>query len=108
MPSLKSYLAGFISSVVLTLAAYFAVVNHVHNALVIILSLAVIQVVIQLIFFLHLGKGQDASWNLVVFFSTFTIILILVIGSIWIMGHLNYNMTPQDIQNYMNDQSGGV
>ena len=108
MPKLKSYLAGFITSIVLTLAAYFIVVYRVPNAFTIILILAIIQLLAQLIFFLHLGKGEDARWNMVVLLSTVSIILILVVGSIWIMNHLNYNMTPQDINNYMSDQSGGV
>jgi cytochrome o ubiquinol oxidase operon protein cyoD len=61
-----------------------------------------------LVFFLHLGQGKDTKWNLVIMLSTLTIVLIVVIGSIWIMNHLNYNMTPTDINNYMNDQGGGV
>lgn len=108
MGTFKSYLTGFVLSIALTLVAYFAVVNHYHIAALAILVLAIIQLLVQMIFFLHLGKGEDATWNLVVFFSATAIILILVIGSIWIMNHLNYNMTPQDINNYMNDQGGGV
>ena len=101
MATFKSYLTGFILSVILTLAAYFAVTNHASNALLIILALAVVQLVVQLVFFLHLNQGSDRHWNLTVFFSTVSIILILVIGSIWIMNHLNYNMTPGDMNTYM-------
>ena len=111
MPTFKSYFTGFLTSIVLTLTAYFAVVNHLASGQLLIggiIVLALVQCAIQLIYFLHLGKGQNSQWNVIVFFSTFAIILILVIGSIWIMNHLNYNMTPQDINNYMNDQGGGV
>jgi cytochrome o ubiquinol oxidase operon protein cyoD len=109
MGTYKSYITGFVLSVILTLAAYFAVVSEAPKALVIILLLAIAQLFVQLIFFLHLlSKGSNRGWNLAILISAFSIILILVIGSIWIMNHLNYNMTPQDINNYMSDQSGGV
>ena len=108
MPTFRSYVTGFITSVALTLAAYFAVVNHLLNGtslIAAIVVLALIQFIVQLIFFLHFGRGEDGSWNLVIFFSTVGIIFILVVGSIWIMNHLNYNMTPQQLQDYMNSQS---
>jgi cytochrome o ubiquinol oxidase operon protein cyoD len=106
MPTLKSYTTGFIFSVILTLAAYFAVVNNVSNWLAIILVLAVLQVFIQLIFFLHINKGSDRGLNGMVFISTISIILILVIGSLWIMNHLNYNMTPGDMNASMMHMEG--
>jgi cytochrome o ubiquinol oxidase operon protein cyoD len=110
MPTFKSYLTGFVLSVALTLLAFYFVTAHIssghilysHNFLTVAtLALALVQAVIQMLFFLHLNKGENARWNLAVFGSTVCIILILVIGSIWIMGHLNYNMTPQDMNTYM-------
>ena len=101
MATFKSYITGFIFSIALTLMAYFAVANHAPNILPIILTLAIIQLFVQLIFFLHVGKGSDRIWNLVVLFSTVGIVLILVLGSIWIMGHLNYNMTPGQVQEFI-------
>ncbi len=111
MPTLKAYVTGFILSLVLTLGAYFAVVYNLlsGNALTLpILVFAVIQLLVQMIFFLHLHKGEDRKWNFMVLLSTVTIVLILVVGSIWIMNHLNYNMTPSQMNNYMNDQGGAV
>lgn len=92
MPTYKSYITGFLLSLGLTLAAYFAVVNHVALTLWVITGLAMVQLVVQLIFFLHLGQGEDGRWNFAVFLSTVGIVFILVIGTIWIMNHLNYNM----------------
>ncbi|MBI3589095.1 MAG: cytochrome o ubiquinol oxidase subunit IV [Candidatus Liptonbacteria bacterium] len=93
---MKSYLTGFILSIVLTVAAYFAVAEQLfvgQMLVVAIIGLALAQFVVQLLFFLHLGKGTDSRWNLVVLLSAISIVLILVIGSLWIMHHLNYNMT---------------
>lgn len=101
MPTYKTYITGFILSLALTLAAYFAVVWQAPVTLWVIIALAMIQLIVQMVFFLHLGQGEDGHWNLTVFFSTVAIILILVAGSIWIMNHLNYNMTPGDMNIYM-------
>ncbi len=113
--SLASYVAGFVLSVVLTLAAYVIVRIHLssgsfalpHAVLIpAILGLAVVQLVIQLFFFLHIGKESGPRWNLAVLAATIGLIFIIVVGSIWIMNHLNYNMTPQEINQYLIDQSG--
>lgn len=107
MPTYKSYIIGFILCLILTLGAYFAVTNHSPIALAIIMVVALLQFIAQLVFFLHLGQGTDGHWNLAIFFSTLSIIFIIVAGSLWIMAHLNYNMTPAQINTYMNDQGGG-
>jgi len=115
--TLKSYVIGFISSVVLTMTAYILMevhVNSVHETfshpflIFAILTLAIIQLVIQLMFFLHLGNETGPRWNLVVLLSTVGIVLLLVVGSIWIMNHLNYNMmaSPDQMNAYIQSQDG--
>ena len=49
---------------------------------------AVAQLVVQLFFFLHLGRGQDAGWNISIFVFAILIISILMIGTLWIMHNL--------------------
>jgi cytochrome o ubiquinol oxidase subunit IV len=110
----KSYIIGFALSIVLTLAAFFAVVSpasfHLGSGavLVTILVLAVVQLVVQMLFFLHLGSGAGARWRMGVFFATLGLVIIVVLGSLWIMNHLNYNMmmSPTQMQQYINDQQG--
>ena len=106
--TIKPYIIGFVLSLFLTFAAFFIVNQHVtsrhlafsHEVIItIILVLAIAQLFIQLIFFLHMGKEQKPRWNLAVFISFIGMILIIVIASIWIMYHLNYNMTPIEMQN---------
>ena len=86
--------------------------NGVPGALVspllvgVVLVLAMIQLAVQLIFFLHLGLSKGARWNSVMFVITFSGIAVIVIASIWIMAHLNYNMTPEQMRQYINGQSG--
>jgi cytochrome o ubiquinol oxidase operon protein cyoD len=108
--SLKGYLIGFIASLILTLAAYFLVAHHIlaGNSLVAAITvLAVSQLIVQLLFFLHLGRESKPRWNLVFFGFMFLIVGILVIGSLWIMNNLNYNtMSPQATDTYIIKDEG--
>ena len=108
---MKSYITGFVVSVVLTLIAYFAVGNKLFESNILIafvLSLAVLQLIVQLLFFLHLldGKPSEKGWRTIIFFSTISIILVIIIGSLWIMNNLNYHMTPQQMNQYILEQDG--
>ena len=96
----KMYSIGFILSLIFTIVAYHLVVAKVLSGeilLMTILVLAVAQLVVQLYFFLHLGSEQKPRWNLISLINTVGIIFLVVIGSIWIMNHLNNNMTPQQM-----------
>lgn len=107
--SIKSYAIGFVLSMALTLTAYFTVVYKILNGGILIfaiIGLAFIQLVVQLIFFLHLADEKNPRWNLAVFLSTISIVLILVLGSLWIMGNLNYNMMPSDMEMYILHDEG--
>src|SRR5260221_3021634 len=95
-----SYIYGFLLSILLTLTAYIVVVYHIFSAniaLLCILVLAAIQLFVQLLFFLHLGKEKTPRWKLVLFLATASMVLVVVVASIWIMNHLNYNMTPTEM-----------
>jgi len=105
----KTYLSGYILSVWLTVTAYLLVVHHnISSGFLIawVVGLALTQFIVQLVFFFQLGKGPKPHWNLFVFLFMIMVVLILVFGSLWIMSNLNYRMTPQQIQTYMNNQGG--
>lgn len=113
--SYKSYVIGFVMSIALTLAAYVFVARHVssghegpHRALLIaLIALAVAQLIVQAIAFLHLGAKSDSRWNVIVFVYTALLVVFLVGGSLWIMSHLNYNMMlmpPAQVDTYMLNQ----
>ena len=55
-------------------------------------GLALIQAIVQLFFFLHLGQEAKPRWQLFIFLFMLFIMLIIVIGSIWIMVDLNDRM----------------
>jgi len=90
---LSKYISGFVLSIALTLISYNLVTNQKieGNILLFIISgLAVVQTLVQLTFFIHLDTEGKPRWNLLIFVSTVSVILILVIGSILIMNNLNY------------------
>ena len=95
--STGSYVVGFLLSLVFTIIPYYLVTEKVvtgSTLLAIILGFAVLQMVVQVVFFLHLGRGPKPSWNLYFFIGTVGTILFVVVASLWIMHHLHYNMTP--------------
>ena len=109
--TLLAYISGFIMSIGLTVAAYLLVVRRAlsqHVLIGSIIGLALLQFLVQMFFFLHLGRETKPRWKLLVLGFMVLIVLILVIGSLWIMANLNYRMSPQQMNNYMQDQDGGI
>lgn len=98
MQALTSRFTGYFLSLLLTFAAYFIIASpayfnfDVKSAVIAIFALALLQSLVQLIFFIHVWKEKGPLWNLWVFISTVSIIFIIIFFSIWIIQHLNYNM----------------
>lgn len=106
---LASYITGFVLSIYLTVMAYLLAVYHIasnHVLIGLVALLALIQFVVQLIFFLHLGSDERPRWRLVTFLFMLMVVVILVAGSLWIMANLNYHMNPSDVNHYLQSQDG--
>jgi cytochrome o ubiquinol oxidase operon protein cyoD len=101
MDTFKAYTLGFFLSIALTLAAYFVVANNLlsqFDSLLVIMAMAFIQLWVQLIFFLHLGQEEKPYWNLQAILAAGGLIVIVIVGSLWIMDNLSYHMpTDRDI-----------
>ena len=107
--TLQSYVTGFILSILLTIVPYFLVTNHLLNPEIlvgVILIFAFIQLIVQLLFFLHMRQESKPRLNLIIFISFFGIILIVVVASIWIMQHLNYSMNLLQLNTVMQQGEG--
>jgi cytochrome o ubiquinol oxidase operon protein cyoD len=97
---IRAYIIGFILSLVFTAIPYYLVVTHlVQGNLLLgtILGFALLQMLIQVIFFLHLGRNPKLYWQLGFFVATFGAVLVVVVGSLVIISHLHHNMMPKDI-----------
>lgn len=106
-----TYLNGYALSLYLTITAYLLVTHRVLNAHALvyaILGLALVQFLVQAFFFLHLGHETRPRWKLGIFLFMLLVVLIIVIGSIWIMVNLSYRHpeSSSDISKYLNGQDG--
>lgn len=83
---------GFIASILLTSASFYLVYAKSLQGTGLIFAivfLALVQAVFQLLFFLHVGQEDKPRWETLVFYFMVSILLIIVIGSLWIMFDLN-------------------
>lgn len=95
--SYRSYTIGFILSAVLTIIPFALVMTGVLSPGVtaaIVMGLAIVQIVVQVIYFLHLHPKSEGGWNLLAMLFTLVILVIVISGSLWVMHHLNSNMMP--------------
>ena len=95
--SYKAYLIGFTSSILLTIISFSLVVFDVLEGkmlMIAIMALALVQATLQLRFFLHLGEEPKPKWETLTFYLMLTILLIVALGSLWIMFDLNDRMMP--------------
>ncbi len=108
--TLKKYVIGFTGSLVLTFGAYLLTQYGALSKPVMIIVLAILalsQFVLQLIYFLHVGKEFSPRLKLLVTIFMVLIVFILVAGSIWIMDNLKGRMMSQsNMVKYMNSQNG--
>ena len=91
--SLKSYVIGFILSIVLTIIPLVLVMNQMMSktaTLITIMVMAVLQFVIQLFFFMHIREGEKPRYNVQTLILGLVIVLTIVLGSIWIMTFNKY------------------
>ena len=105
------YVVGFTASLLLTLGAYIVATNtsslSMNLLAFILLTLGVMQMLLQLRFFLHVGSESGPKWQSMSFVFTIIMLLIVVVGSLWVMINLNYRMgmSGNDMNRYMLEQN---
>lgn len=95
--SRKGYLIGFALSVVLTAIPFWLVMTGpltTQATALIIMALAAVQMVVHMIFFLHMNRRAEGGWSVMALIFTVVIVLIALSGSLWVMYHMNENMMP--------------
>ena len=95
--SLASYTVGLVVCAVLTVASFGAVMSDVlpqAARLPAIVVLCVVQLLVQLVLFLHIGSAKSQRDNTGIFICTAALIAIVVAGSLWVMHNANVNMMP--------------
>lgn len=96
--SKKSYLVGFALSGLLTIIPFWLVmarpIGDPTLIAILISLLAVAQILVHTICFLHVNTSGEGGWTLLAYIFTGVLLVITIAGSMWIMFHLNTNMMP--------------
>ena len=95
----RSYLIGLVLAVGLTFASFWAAQTHLIYApgfAAALVTLAIAQMGIHLVFFLHITTAPDNTNNVLALGFGVLIVCLVVFGSLWIMGHFNHMSMPMD------------
>jgi len=96
--SYRSYITGFVLSVLLTAVPFYVVMADVDLslgwALGIIFGLGAIQILVHIHYFLHVTVQAEDGWQAMSLVFAAILLVIILAGSIWVMFHLNANMMP--------------
>jgi cytochrome o ubiquinol oxidase operon protein cyoD len=95
--SVRGYLVGYVVAALLTIASFLAARTHVltpSSVTAAITVLAIAQMLVHLIFFLHISTSPNQRTNILAFVVTALVVSMIVAGSLWIMSHLESNMMP--------------
>ncbi|KZE15862.1 cytochrome o ubiquinol oxidase subunit IV [Sphingomonas hankookensis] len=97
--SRKDYVIGFLLSVLLTAIPFALVMTNAFAdtriTAGIVMLCAVVQIVVHMIYFLHMNTKSESGWTLMALIFTVVLVGIVIAGSLWVMYHMNVNMMPQ-------------
>jgi cytochrome o ubiquinol oxidase operon protein cyoD len=94
----RSYMTGFVLSVILTAIPFWLVMGDVLGdtlkTSIVIMAFAAVQIVVHMIYFLHMNTKSEGGWTFLALAFTLTLVVITLVGSIWVMYHMDQNMMP--------------
>ena len=96
---IRSYLIGLGLATLLTIVSFFIARTTLvwqPSIPVALTVLAIAQMGVHLVFFLHITTGPDNVNNVMALAFGVLIVLLVITGSLWIMAHMNQNMMPMD------------
>jgi cytochrome o ubiquinol oxidase operon protein cyoD len=101
-PGVLVYSIGLFLAILLTVTSFWVANTSLLWAPGVALGLAVLaiaQMGVHLVFFLHITTGPDNTNNVLALAFGVLIVALVIIGSLWIMTNLNENMMPDDLMN---------
>lgn len=94
----KGYMTGFVLAVLLTVLPFWLVMGRPIPSsgwtAIVILAIAAAQIVVHMIYFLHMNGTAEGGWTMLALLFTLVLVVITLSGSLWVMFHLNTNMMP--------------
>ena len=97
--AIRGYLVGLALATLLTCVSFYIAQSTLvwQPSIPIALSvLALAQMGVHLVFFLHITSGADSVNNVMALAFGLLIVALLVFGSLWIMTHLDHNVMPME------------
>ena len=96
--SRRGHRIGSLLAIVLTVVPFWLVMSQPGPApgwtAAVIFALALVQIIVHVVCFLHLDTRSEGGWTLLAFLFTAVIVVLTIGGSVWVMFHLNTNMMP--------------
>lgn len=94
----SGYMTGFVLSIILTAIPFWLVMAKViaerNTAVLVLGGFAVIQILVHMVFFLHMNGKVEGGWTLLATIFTVVFVAITIAGTLWVMFHMNANMMP--------------
>ena len=94
--SMRDYVTGFVLSVIMTAIrvclVMLGLVGSGRLTAFLVLACAVSQIIVHMIYFLHMNLRSEAGWTMISLVFTIVVLVIAVIGTIWVMYHIDANM----------------
>ena len=93
------YLTGLGLAILLTATSFFIAGTDLvwqPSIPVALVVLAIAQMGVHVVFYLHITTGPDNTNNVLALAFGVLIVLLVIVGSLWIMANLNHNMMPMD------------
>ena len=95
----RGYLVGLGLATLITVVAFFVSGTSLvwqPSIPIALVVLAIAQMGVHLVFFLHITSGPESLNNVLALMFGLLIVILLIVGSLWIMTHLNHNMMPME------------
>lgn len=94
----RDYVTGFVASVILTVIPFGVVMagglGSTRMTAFVVLACAIVQMVVHMVYFLHMKPSSEGGWTVISLVFTLIVLVIAVVGTIWVMYHMDANMMP--------------
>lgn len=94
----SGYMIGFFLSIILTAIPFAVVMGDVFEnrttTVVVIAFFAVVQIIVHMVYFLHMNGKIEGGWTLMSTIFTIVFVAVTLAGTLWVMYHMNTNMMP--------------
>ncbi|WP_106743433.1 cytochrome o ubiquinol oxidase subunit IV [Yoonia maritima] len=103
--TMAQLMIGFGLAALLTIIPFVLIIAEVAIArttlIGIIMGLGAVQIVVHLVYFLHVNRSTEQGWTL--FASIFAVLILVIVlaGSLWVMRNMNENMMPMHDMDHM-------